>query len=412
MKVCFETFGCRLNRAEALEEEAQYLARGWERTESHEDAQLIVVRGCSVTQRAQRDCERLIEHIKKKYPFKRVIVTGCLPSADKSYTLRGIRQRTPNTQTPTNTQTPGSPVPVRTARAYLKVQDGCNGHCTFCIVPKFRGTSKSEPFEATLDKAKRFIDAGYHEIVVTGCNLSMYASDGKRLPDLLSSLAELDPNCRVRLGSLEPGPIAMDTVHVIAEHANLCRFLHIPVQSGSERILSAMRRPYKVKDVDALVREAVRLMPDLGLGCDILTGFPDEMENDFLATKALFKRLPFSNAHVFPYSERPGTLAAALPNAVPPPVRSARAHEIADLANVSRNHFVKRFKGRTVEVVIEDEKNLAGWTSEYVWCQVGADKAKVLSRNRGASERTIKRRDFIKILVREVHEHILTGDPI
>lgn len=412
MKVCFETFGCRLNRAEALEEEAKYLARGWELTDSHEDAQLIVVRGCSVTQRAQRDCERLIDHIKRKYPFKRVIITGCLPSANKSYTIRGLAgiARKPTSAGGPGVQAP-SDVPQRTARAYLKVQDGCNGHCTFCIVPQFRGPSKSEPFDALLDKAKRFIEVGYHEIVVTGCNLSMYASGGKRLPELLSAFAELDPNCRIRLGSLEPGPIALDTVHAIAEHENLCRFLHIPVQSGSERILSAMRRPYRAKDVDALVREAVRLMPDIGLGCDILTGFPDEMDNDFLATKALFKRLPFSNAHVFPYSERPDTFAATLPNAIPSPIRSARAHEIADLANVSRNYFVKRFKGRVVEIVIEDEKNLAGWTSEYVWCQIGAEKAKTLSRYRGATERTIKRKDLVKVLVREVHEHVLTGDP-
>ena len=409
MKVCFETFGCRLNRAEALQEEAQYLARGWERTESHEEAQLIVIRGCSVTQRAQRDCERLIEHIRGKYPFKRIIVTGCLPSADKSYTLRGAAARSSG---PAGDGSTGPAVPMRTARAYLKVQDGCSGRCTFCIVPKFRGTSRSEPFDALLDKAERFIAAGYHEIVVTGCNLSQYASEGKHLPELLSALAELDPACRIRLGSLEPGPIAMDTVHVIAEHENICRFLHIPVQSGSERILSAMRRPYRAKDVDALVREAVRLMPDLGLGCDIMTGFPDEMDNDFLATRTLFKRLPFSNAHVFPYSERPGTVAATLPNAVPPQIRSARAHEIADLANVSRNHFVKRFKGRTVEMVVEDEQHLAGWTSEYVWCQIGSEKAKVLSRNRGSSERTIRRRDLIRVLVREVHDHILTGDPL
>lgn len=410
MKVCFETFGCRLNRAEALEEEAQYLARGWERTTSHEDAQLIVVRGCSVTQRAQRDCERLIEHIRQKYPFKRIIVAGCLPSANKNYTLRANaarpaagRNETANTSTPT-------PVPTRTARAYLKVQDGCNARCTFCIVPKFRGVSKSEPFAETLDKAKRFIDVGYHEIVVTGCNLAMYASEGKHLPELIASIASLDRGCRVRLGSLEPGSVATETVHALAENANCCRFLHIPVQSGSDRILVAMRRPYKVRDVAELAHTAVKLMPDLALGCDLMTGFPDEYDNDFLATKSLFRRLPFSKAHIFPYSERPGTPAAAFPGAIPPAVRSARARELATIADEARTNFIRRFQGRTVEIVIEDETTLAGWTSEYVWCQISSHNAAVPQRRLDGTGRTVKRRDLVKVVVKEVCGHVLTGD--
>ena len=405
MKVCFETFGCRLSRAEALEDEAKYLARGWERTESHADAQLIVVRGCSVTARAQKDCERLIDHIKRKYPFKRVLVTGCLPSADKGYTLRtgSAQPGTAGTET-------APPVPTRTARAYLKVQDGCSGLCTFCIVPTFRGTSVSVPFDEVLDKARRFIAAGYREIVVTGCNLSLYASGGKRLPELLAALAELGTTertpvprqpldgCRIRLGSLEPRPVASDVLKAMAAHPNVCRFLHIPVQSGAMRILTAMRRPYKVQDVGALVREARDLMPDLGLGCDLMTGFPDESALDQLATLGMMRRLLFSKAHVFPYSERPGTVAAALPHAVPKEIRSARARELAKMADGDRSLFARRFKGRVVEIVVEDEKTVAGWTSEYLWCRVGE------------ARKGVKRKDLVRILVREAEGHQLVGE--
>ena len=363
MKVCFETFGCRLNKAEALQMESDYLASGWTLTEKHADADLFVIRGCSVTARAQHDCERLIDHLKRHYPTVPMRVCGCLkPPAS-------IRQRP-------DIQPPALPtVPVRTARAYLKVQDGCAGQCTFCIVPKFRGPSKSEPFDEVLDRARRFIDAGYHEIVVTGCNLSLFASQGKRLPDLVSALAGLDPACRIRLGSLEPGPCALETIPAMAEHANVCRFLHLPVQSGSNRILLAMRRPYIVKDIVRAAKLASELMPGLGLGCDIITGFPGESDLDFAATKGLINRLSFNNAHIFPYSTRPGTLAAGFPQVVPPPTRTARAHELSKIVAERRIRFARSFIGKTVEIIVEDAEKSSGWTSEYLPARPVSGKA-------------------------------------
>ena len=330
MKVCFDTFGCRLNRAEALALEAGFLARGWTTTDSHADANLIVVRGCSVTARAQRDCERLIAHLREKYPMKRLVVTGCLKDRRNERLLRDVKSGTA----------------TRTARAYLKVQDGCNGTCAFCIVPQFRGKSAAVDFDEVLGGARRFLDAGYREIVMTGCNLSQYLSQGKRLPDLLAALAELDGGTgfRIRLGSLEPSPVAPETVRAVAAHANICRYLHIPVQSGSDRILGAMRRPYTTREVTALVREAENLMPGLGLGCDILTGFPDESDYDFLATQSLLARLKFNRFHVFPFSERPGTVAAQLPSAVPREIRHARAREIAAQGETARTRFINGFK--------------------------------------------------------------------
>ena len=386
MKVCFETFGCRLNRAEALDQEAEFLARGWERTEGHSDADLVVVRGCSVTRRAQRDCEKLIEHIKAKYPLKKVVVTGCLPNVDKSFFLK--KQLTSGE----------TPVPTRTARAFLKVQDGCSGKCAFCIVPRFRGASSSVGFDAVLDKAKRFIDAGYREIVVTGCNLSLYASQGRRLPELLAALAGLSPACRVRLGSLEPSEVALDVVGVAAGRPNVCRYLHVPVQSGANRILVSMRRPYFARDVDELVRRAQAEIPGVALGCDLMTGFPDELDLDFRATKSLLSRHPFSRVHVFPFSERPGTVAAALPGAVPKEIRRARAKELADLADERRAAAARRFVGRRVEVVVEEEDGCAGWTSEYFWCACPHARA--------------PRKSLVSVLVRSVRGHQLVGVPV
>ena len=360
MKVCFETFGCRLNKAEALQMEADYVAKGWEVTAKHADANLIVVRGCSVTSRAQRECEKLINHLKHRYPTTRLEICGCLPSNDFASTIK--QSNNPNNRTI-------FPLPTRTARAYLKVQDGCAGKCTFCIVPRFRGESRSEDFTSLLDRARRFIDAGYHEIVITGCNLSLFCSQGKRLPDLLATLADLSPACRLRLGSVEPGSCALETVHAMAEHANACRFLHLAVQSGSEDVLKAMQRPYSSKAVDEVATLAAKLMPNLGLGCDLITGFPGETERDFIATKGLLKRLPFNNAHIFPYSNRPGTTAAAFPHQLTKAARSTRAHKLSEVIRSKRTAFAKSFIGKTVEVIVENAKTGRGWTDEYLPCE-------------------------------------------
>ena len=392
MKVCFETFGCRLNRAEALDQEAEYLAGGWKLTSSHSDADVIVVRGCSVTRRAQHDCEQLIAHIRNKYPNKRVLVEGCLTT---SPTAKIAAQHAPVTLR----KAPGGvPVPTRTARAYLKVQDGCAGNCTFCIVPKFRGKSSSVDFNTVLDKAKRFIDAGYHEIVVTGCNLSLYASNGKRLPELMDALAALSPDCRIRLGSLEPSDVAADIVAAMVDKTNICRFLHIPVQSASNRILVAMKRPYTANDVDELVRVIRRQIPNAGIGCDLMTGFPSESELDFMATKGLLERDPFSRVHVFPYSERPGTAAASMHGAVAPEIRKARAKELATIGDKKRTSFANRFIGKTTEIIVEDEETCSGWTSEYLWCS--------------CPHAHHPRKSLVAVRITGATGHILTGTPI
>lgn len=386
MKVCFDTFGCRLNRAEALENEAELLARGWTRTDNHADADLIIVRGCSVTRRAQHDCERLIKHIRRKYPMKRLVATGCLQEKNDVF-LRNELGKAAGIVA----------VPTRTARAYLKVQDGCSGKCTFCIVPRFRGKSSSIPFEQVVSKARAFIAAGYREIVVTGCNLSLYASDGVRLDGLLAALADLDPACRIRLGSLEPSPVADKVLDEMVRHENICRYLHFPLQSGSHDVLAAMKRSYDMKTAEALVSRAEKLFPSAAICCDIIAGFPGETELDHLATLSFIRRHRFSKAHVFPYSERPGTEAARLMSAIPREIRRLRAGEISAEVETRRGAFARSFLGKTVEIVVEDEKNHAGWTAEYLWCRCKGGKA--------------ERKSVQRVKVLSCEGHVLIGSP-
>ncbi len=357
MNVFFETFGCRLNRAEALDQEADFLAHGWTRVETPDRADMIVVRGCSVTRRAQRDCEKRIAHLRQAFPTTPLKVFGCLPEATRA-------PQNPAASAATDA------LPTRTARAYLKCQDGCNGACAFCIVPRFRGASKSVPFESVLSKASRFIEAGYHEIVLTGCNLGLYAAQGKRLPQLVDALAALAPDTRIRLGSLSPSSCAREVVDVLAARANVCRFLHIPIQSGSDTILRAMNRPYRASDIEDLVHHARATVPRVAFGCDAITGFPGESDLDFLATKGLLKRLNFVHAHVFPYSERPGTVASRLPLALPRDIRHQRARDLAFSVGRARKEAARLFIGDTVEVLVEDAKKGRGWTGEYFACRV------------------------------------------
>lgn len=371
MKVAFVTFGCRLNRAESLDLEARYRAAGHEiidlgglRPVADNIPDLILVRGCSVTAKAQRDCEKAIAHLRTRFPTTEIRPIGCLPNAQSVRT-------TPASSMGTVPQIQG-PVPMQTSRAYLKIQDGCNGKCAFCIVPHFRGSPVSVPFREIMVRTKAFLEAGYREIVLTGCNISLYKSDGQNLASLLGVLAELGADsvpARIRIGSLEPGRVCEAVLDVMEKHPNICRFLHLSLQSGSNRILKRMNRPYEITWAErfcTMARE--RLGPDLALGADVITGFPGETDEDFEATRAFLVRHAFSNLHVFPYSERPGTPAATMDSALPRAVRLVRARNLTALGRVQRAAFAQTFLGREVEVCVE-RGGEHGWTDAYLPCK-------------------------------------------
>lgn len=359
MRIAFKTFGCRLNRAEALDAEAQAEAAGHQVVAlgAAGAPDVIVVRGCSVTEKAQRDCEREIARLRRRFPAAEVRLAGCLPAA-------------PAARRPAE-----GPIPLRTSRAYLKVQDGCSGRCAFCIVPRFRGPPVSVPFADVLARARAFLGAGYRELVVTGCNLALYRSAGLGLPGLLAALAELPgaPH-RVRLGSLEPGICDDALLDAVAAHPNICRFLHLSLQSGSSRVLRRMGRPYAAEDVSAFCARAVRrLGPRLALGADVIAGFPGETDEDHAATQVFLSgsHARFARLHVFPYSERPGTPAAEMDGALPRAVRRARARELAALGRRQRATFAQSFVGQEVEVCVE-RGGARGWTAEYLPCRLAA----------------------------------------
>lgn len=375
MNVAFKTFGCRLNLAESLEMEAAFEAAGHQVVPiPHPDCAIdpafapdwIIVRGCSVTARAQRDCEKEIARLSRQFPSAKIWRTGCLAGAET----------VPVTPVGTVPMTLGGTVPMATSRAYLKVQDGCSGRCAFCIVPQFRGPPVSVPFVHVLERSRAFIAAGYRELVVTGCNLSLYRDSGNGLPQLLAALAELSPAPgsspvhRVRIGSIEPGICDDALVDAIAAHPNICPFLHISLQSASHSVLKRMNRPYTIDAVAHLCAEARRRIgPHFALGADVIAGFPGETQSDFAATLSFLREIPFTHIHAFPFSERPGTPAASMPGAMPRAVRLERARELNLAARELNAAFARSFIGSTVEVCVE-AGGLEGRTAEYLHCRL------------------------------------------
>ncbi len=396
MTVALKTFGCRLNRAESLDLQAHLAVAGYQivdLTRGTVPPDVILVRGCSVTARAQRDCEKEIDRLRRRFPAARIIIGGCLPNAvDLSKAVCEARTAPDSgagqmmvtellVNPPLRSEAVRSepllgtvPISETTSRAYLKVQDGCSGKCAFCIVPQFRGKPESVPFEEVLAQARAYLAAGYRELVVTGCNLALYRSNSKGLPELLAALASLGtvPIHRVRLGSLEPGICDDRILDVFAENENICRFIHLSLQSGSNAILKRMNRPYPIETVARFREKAFKLLGrGLSLGADVITGFPGETDADFAETLAFIESspLPFTNLHVFPYSERPGTPAATMDGALPRAVRLERARTLEAHGRVLRADFARSFVGRTVEVCVERGGD-HGWTSEYLACKL------------------------------------------
>lgn len=369
MKIGFVTFGCRLNRAESLDLEAQYIAAGWDvvrlpsvvdgtDVSSESAPEVIVVRGCSVTAKAQRDCEKKIAQLRIRFPQSNILTVGCLPDA-KPIPPHLQPDSVPSADTPINRQL---------SRAYLKVQDGCSGKCAFCIVPTFRGSPVSVPFDKVLDRARAYLEAGFRELVVTGCNLCLYNDSKRRLPELVSALAELESlGHRVRLGSIEPGLCDSALLDALESHPNICRFLHLSLQSGSNRILRLMRRPYKIEDVTTFCADAYsRFGSRFAFGADVITGFPGETDRDFQDTKCFLhtSRIPY--LHIFPYSERKGTEAATMTPVIPMEVRKARAKELEIIASANNETFAKNLVGQKVVVCVERDGN--GRSDEYMRC--------------------------------------------
>jgi threonylcarbamoyladenosine tRNA methylthiotransferase MtaB len=401
MRVCFKTFGCRLNQAETAEYEALFRLNGVDTVAFDSECDVCVIHSCSVTGRAERECLRAVSAVKRKNPATLAVLTGCaVESADAGrLAALGIDLIVARRDKPrlveiiltalsqACVQPCGTPVLpfFQTHRALLKIQDGCDYFCAYCIIPHNRGAPVSRSYTECLNLARAFIDKGFQEIVITGCNIASFKSEGKTLPDLLKAVAELPNIGRVRCGSLEPGTVELQVAQLIGDLPTICPFLHLPLQSCDDRTLARMNRRYRSAEMRAVIEQILKRTPRIALGSDIITGFPGEDEAAFVGTLSFIAEYPFSNLHVFPYSERSGTPAAEFGDRVAPAIRKERARRLIALGERKRRDYAATWIGREAEVLVEkvDERNCArGWSAEYLPCRVEG-----FSRQRGSDLR-------------------------
>lgn len=389
-RVSLKTIGCRLNQAETALIAAQFEQAGCQIVPFGAPCDVAVIHTCAVTGKAERDGIRYARSISRLGPRPLIVLAGCAVEvdADKQRRQSGadilagqrdkyrlpelIERRLGNIIEAQPAASPPVPRYERT-RAILKVQDGCDFCCSYCIVPKARGAPASRPFGEILDEARKLSDHGFKEIVLTGANLACYADGKRNLIHVLESLEKIPGFCRIRLSSIEVSTIENDLIDFMAGSQKLCRYIHLPLQSGDDGILKAMRRRYDSTRYRTIIEYAVGKVPLLGIGTDIIVGFPGEDQAAYANTVKFVKELPFSNLHVFSYSERPGTKAALFPGKVRSCDIKSRTRELITIGREKGNAFAKRFVGRKVCVLLEKLCRAGrgiGWTSEYVQAQV------------------------------------------
>jgi threonylcarbamoyladenosine tRNA methylthiotransferase MtaB len=402
--VAVSTLGCRLNQVESQEILGLLESHGFRGVASDEPAQVHVVNTCTVTGRADFSGRQMIRRITRDNPTALLVVTGCyaqtdphavasLPGVDlvvgnqEKYRLPEllaslVKRARPEVTVGEITEArdvavaPFARVSGR-SRAFVKIQDGCQHRCAFCIVPMARGGSRSQEPKVVLEQIETLVDAGYREITLTGVDIGHYGSDLLPRTDLAALIRRIveTPGLRwLRLSSVLPAYFTPELIDVVTGSPGVVPHLHLPLQSGSDRVLRLMRRPYNVRMYRALVERLARAIPGLGLGTDLIVGHPGERDEDFDATLALVRELPFSYLHVFAYSDRKGTEAKRLPDRVASRTIRERSRRLRDLGRRKNLEFRRNMTGGRHEVVVLAERDReTGW-----WCGLTANYVEVV----------------------------------
>lgn len=398
------TFGCRCNQADSAAMREGLCRRSMSECKSHRDADIIIVNTCTVTHRTDQQVRQAVRRLHRESPTARVIVTGCYAERDPE-TLAAIpgvslvvgnaeRDRLPeildDLGNPSQNKIVRAPLtgdldcPLQPmahtggkTRPLVKLQDGCDSCCAYCIVPLVRGPGRSARPEAVLAEVRSLVEAGFQEIVLTGVNLGTFGRKIKghaHLIDLLRSIVEISHLGRIRLSSIEPMLFERSIIDLAASSPAFARHFHIPIQSGSDRILKAMRRPYRTARVRELFQHIQQAIPDVGLGTDVLVGFPGETDADFTETCELIQDSPLTYLHVFPFSPREGTEAYALPNRVAPRVMKERLSSLLEISREKNLAFRRRFLGHVLPAIVlakeEDLGEAVVLTSNFIHVRV------------------------------------------
>jgi threonylcarbamoyladenosine tRNA methylthiotransferase MtaB len=377
MKAAIVTFGCKVNQYES-DALTQMLTQAGYKPAAPEDSDLVIINTCTVTERADTEVLKTIRRLKRRNPGVLIIGTGCLAQAhpellagtadlvlgqkekEQLTNFLSIPRGSVRVSKPNGTFGDLGEAPPARTRAFYKIQDGCDGRCAYCTVPLARGRSRSQARDRVLAGIAAYLNQGIKEVVLTGIHLGRWGADLEPADDLSRLLAEINlyfgpalAGARLRLSSLEPPELglaaeAFKTMPWLAPH------LHTPFQSGSDRILTAMGRPYQIAKAEAAAKSIKVAVQDLNLGTDILVGFPGETNDDFAATLDLVNRLDFGYLHVFPFSARPGTRAAQLDEPIPWSVKKARVAALRTIGAKKKADFLASQLGRPRQALVEN----------------------------------------------------------
>lgn len=408
-KVAFYTLGCKLNYSETSTISRQFSKAGFDTVEFTETADVYIINTCSVTENADKKCRKIVKEALKHSPSAYITIVGCyaqlkpqeisnipgvdmvLGAAEKFEIINYISDLTKQPKTiiynqpisETNQFVSSYSYGDRT-RTFLKVQDGCDYSCTFCTIPLARGSSRSDTIENIVEQAKKVAASGVKEIVLTGVNIGDYGiREGKRehkFLDLLKALDEINGINRIRISSIEPNLLTNEIIAFVSQSKRFVPHFHIPLQSGSNKILGLMKRRYRKELYVERVSKIKQLLPDCCIGVDVIVGFPGESREDFLETYNFLNDLDISYLHVFTYSERENTPAADMGGTVPGSQRADRSKMLHILSEKKRRAFYETQLGKNFEVLFEaDHKEglLHGFTRNYVKVRIDYDPLSV-----------------------------------
>lgn len=398
--VAVTTLGCKVNQYESASFISRFKARGLEIVPFSKPADIYVINSCAVTGKAGAQSRQMIRRALRTNPEARVIATGCyaqiaaqevLELADQPICIVGNDHKHLLVDIALSDKLCDLEIylgdiarkqeicelPVQRfsgrTRAYLKVQDGCNNFCSYCIVPYARGRVRSLSPTSVLEQVMVFAEEGYQELVLTGIHVGLYGQDlgpGNSLLNLVNLLHDAPYDLRYRISSLEPGELSDELLERLAASAKFMPHFHLPLQSGDPQILQKMNRRYTVEDFSRVVHRIIEVMPRAAIGLDTLVGFPGEDESMFNHTLELIESLPISYLHVFPYSRRPGTLADKMPNQVASEIKEERAARLRELDHKKRTAFYSQQVGVVLRVLAEGKNNrfkmMKGFSENYV----------------------------------------------
>jgi threonylcarbamoyladenosine tRNA methylthiotransferase MtaB len=395
-----QNFGCRASQADGAALESQLLERGFAPADKPE---FVILNTCTVTATADDEIRQVVRRVHRENPDARIVVTGCYAqrAPNEIAVLPGVAMVVGNshkTQLAGLLAEPSAPFhgeihvgdifaeheflasPVADpagdrSRPNLKIQDGCNNRCSFCIIPFVRGRSRSAPADQVIEQI-RTLSANFSEVVLTGINLGRWGREpgsNVRLAGLLRRILAETELRLIRLSSVEPMDFSDDLLGLIAESPRIAKHVHAPLQSGSDTVLRRMHRKYRPRHYEDRIRRARAWMPDAAIGADVMVGFPGETEGEFEETRTFIESLPFTYLHIFPYSERPGTPAAERADQVPVEVRRHRGRVLKALAATKNLEFRQKMIGRQLQTVTLEDR-MSGVTSNYLRVQLAAPR--------------------------------------